>query len=64
MKNQELKAQAIQLREQGLAIKKIAAQLGIAKSTTSLWVRGVLLTEEQKQKSLEKISSTLVVQLY
>lgn len=46
----ELKSQAIQLRKQGLSINNISSQLGIAKSTVSLWTRGITLSEDQKQK--------------
>jgi transcriptional regulator with XRE-family HTH domain len=45
--NTELKEQAKQLRLQGMSIKKIAKQLSIAKSTASLWTRGINLTPEQ-----------------
>ena len=34
-------------REEGLALRVIAAQLGVAKSSVSLWTRDVELTEEQ-----------------
>jgi len=44
----ELKEQAIQLRLRGLSIKKIAKILGRAKSTISVWTRGITLTSEQK----------------
>jgi transposase len=35
----DLRAKARQLREQGLAYNQIAAQLGVSKSSVSLWVR-------------------------
>lgn len=35
------------LREQGFSIRDIAAQLQVAKSSVSLWVRDVLLSQEQ-----------------
>ncbi|CAB4196872.1 hypothetical protein UFOVP1290_392 [uncultured Caudovirales phage] len=44
----KIKEQAIQLRLQGISINKIAKQLNRAKSTISVWTRGVTLTQEQK----------------
>lgn len=42
---------AIQLRqEKGLAINKIAKEVGVAKSSVSVWVRDIKLTEDQKIK--------------
>src|SRR5215475_2328429 len=35
----DLRVQARQLRERGLAYKQIAAELGVSKSSVSLWVR-------------------------
>jgi len=35
------------LREQGCSIRDITAQLGVSKSTVSLWVRDIQLSEEQ-----------------
>ncbi len=40
------KEQAIKLRQSGMSIKDISTQLHHSKSTISLWVRNVLLTEE------------------
>lgn len=40
-------------REQGLAITDICKQLGVAKSSVSMWVRDIVLTEEQ-QAALNK----------
>lgn len=49
------KNEARRLRqEEGLAINEIAKQLNVAKSSVSLWVRDIELTEEQKQKLLEQ----------
>lgn len=42
--------QARQLRrEQGMSVKKIAKQLGVAPSSVSNWVRDIPLTDEQRQ---------------
>lgn len=46
MKEQEQKL-AIQLRQQGLSINEISSRLNVAKSSVSLWVRSVVLTEKQ-----------------
>ncbi len=40
--------QARQLRSAGMSVKDIAKQLGIAKSSVSLWVRDIELSAEQK----------------
>jgi AcrR family transcriptional regulator len=37
-------------REQGLSLKEIAASLGVAKSSVSLWVRDIELTPEQHRR--------------
>lgn len=52
--NEELKEQANQLRLQGASINQISQQLKIAKSTASLWTKGITLTPEQKQKLLTR----------
>jgi transposase len=39
------KNKAISLRRQGHSIKDISKELGVAKSSVSLWVRNVELTE-------------------
>ena len=46
---QDKRAEARRLRrEQGLAITDICKQLGVAKSSVSVWVRDIVLTEEQQ----------------
>jgi hypothetical protein len=47
MVRREVREQARQLRRQGVSIGEIAAALGVSKSTASLWVRDVPLTEAQ-----------------
>lgn len=49
----ELKLKAIKLREAGLSIKQISKELNVAKSSVSIWVRNVKLTDKQI-KNLEK----------
>lgn len=48
----ELREEARMLRANGCSITDIAARLGIAKSTASVWVRDVTLTEEQQTELL------------
>lgn len=48
---------AIELRRNGYAIKKIATEIGVAKSSVSLWVRNVKLTDEQT-KNLKSLPFT------
>jgi transposase-like protein len=43
------KIKAIELRKSGMSIKEIAKTLGISSGTSSLWLRNIELTEEQKQ---------------
>jgi len=44
------KNKAVQLRRRGLSILVIAAQLKVAKSTISLWVRDIPLPLELRKK--------------
>ena len=43
------KIKATVLRKGGMSIKKIAASLGLSKSTISMWCRDIALSEEQIQ---------------
>lgn len=43
----DLRIQARELRRKGVSVKTIARQLGISKSSSSLWVRDIILTVEQ-----------------
>ena len=45
-----LKEKALSLRSQGYSIKEIAEYLHIGKSTSSLWVRGVILNKQAKNR--------------
>ena len=44
----ELKEQAQQLRRDGLSMRAIENQLGIARSTVSSWVREIELSDRQR----------------
>jgi transposase len=46
----ELKSKAIGLRETGLSYRQITEQLGVSKSTVSLWVRHVPISREQQDR--------------
>jgi transposase-like protein len=51
----ELRAEARRLRsERGMALREIAEQLGVSKSSVSLWVRDIELTPEQDAALLAK----------
>jgi transcriptional regulator with XRE-family HTH domain len=57
----DLRAQARELRAQGLSYKQIADQLGVSKSSVSLWVRDLprpphLSIEESRKRSLAALS--------
>jgi AcrR family transcriptional regulator len=41
-------------REEGAAINEIARRVGVSKSSVSLWVRDIDLTDEQRQALLER----------
>lgn len=43
-----IKEKAIEMRKQGISIIKIGQELGVAKSSVSVWTRGITLTEEQR----------------
>lgn len=43
----DLRIKARLLRSQGLSVKQITNELGVAKSTCSLWVRDIILSVEQ-----------------
>jgi transcriptional regulator with XRE-family HTH domain len=56
----EARAQARELREKGLDYEEIAAELGVAKSSVSLWVRDMptpphLTIEESRKRSAEGV---------
>lgn len=43
------KIRAIELRKSGMSIRDIAKELDISRGTSSLWLRNIELTEEQKE---------------
>lgn len=49
------KLEAQKLRRSGMSIKEIAKRVDIAKSTTSVWCKDVVLTEIQKEKLYKKM---------
>lgn len=50
-----LRIKARQLRSQGLSVKQITNELGIAKSTCSLWVRDIILSVDQLEKLRQRV---------
>jgi predicted transcriptional regulator len=54
MKIQEKNEAKLLRKEQGLSLTEIATRLNVAKSTVSLWVRDIELSQEQKNKLLEQ----------
>jgi transposase-like protein len=44
----DIQYQARELRQQGKSVKEIASSLGVARSSVSVWVRDIELTQEQK----------------
>lgn len=64
------KQKAIKLRQNGNSIKDIARDLGVAKSSVSIWVRGVVLTKKQltslssKGVSIEVIEKRRTKRIY
>ena len=46
----DLRDQAVQMRKEGLSYREIRDELGVSKSTLSDWLRGVVLTEEQRER--------------
>jgi transposase-like protein len=52
--SEELKDKAKEMRKQGVSIIKIAKALGVAKSSVSVWTRGITLTKKQRQQLLHR----------
>ncbi|HCE48669.1 MAG TPA: hypothetical protein DEQ86_00560 [Candidatus Jacksonbacteria bacterium] len=53
----EEKLRAISLRKQGYSVNEITSKLGIAKSSISVWVRNVELSQRARERLLKKISA-------
>jgi len=49
------KEQARELRRSGKSVKEITKILGVAKSSVSVWVKDIALTDEQKTQLLERM---------
>jgi hypothetical protein len=54
MTKPELRAQARNLRKQGLSVNEITALLKVSKSSVSLWVRDVELSDDQREVLRER----------
>lgn len=50
---------ARKMRKMGHAIKSIAVELGVAKSTVSIWCRDIILTEKQIHSIMKKSNDAL-----
>jgi transcriptional regulator with XRE-family HTH domain len=46
----DLRERAVELRKQGWSYREIREELNVSKSSLSLWLRDVVLTEEQEQR--------------
>lgn len=49
----DLREKAVAMRKDGLSYREIREQLGVSKSTLSLWLRDLELTEEQNDRLVE-----------
>jgi orotate phosphoribosyltransferase-like protein len=49
-----IKKEAIRLRKKGRSYNEISKELGVAKSTLSLWLKGIPLTSEQRKRFYTK----------
>lgn len=54
MAKQELRERARALRKKGLSYKEIKEEVGVSKSTLSLWLKDVVLTSKQKGRLYTK----------
>ena len=54
LKYSKLKAKAIELRKKGLSYGEIKKEVHVAKSTLSLWLKAIPLTEKQKKRLYTK----------
>jgi hypothetical protein len=52
----DLRARALEMRREGASINEIVAELGVAKSTASIWVRAIRLDpENQRDRQLVNV---------
>ncbi|HEX7277965.1 MAG TPA: helix-turn-helix domain-containing protein [Acidimicrobiales bacterium] len=49
-----VRARAVELRDQGLSYREIRLQLGVAKSTLSQWLSGVALTDDHRAAMVQR----------
>ena len=56
------KQKAIALRKNGNSIKEISKKLNVSKSSVSVWVRDIFLSNHQKENLLIRGNSTVVVE--
>ncbi len=54
MTKPQAQERACQLRAEGMSVKDIAKQLGVAKSSVSTWVREIVLSDDQKAALRDK----------
>lgn len=54
IKKEQEKIKAIELRKKGFSYNEILREVPIAKSTLSLWLRGIGIAKKQKQRLTEK----------
>lgn len=47
MTKSEMRQQARDMRQSGMSVREIAAALGVSKGSVSMWVRDIVLTDEQ-----------------
>src|SRR3989344_805292 len=50
----DLKLRALELRRSGVSIRQIAEQLGVSRSTSSIWCDGIALTSAQRANLIRK----------
>lgn len=50
----DFKSHAIKLREQGMSYSEIQKIVPVSSSSLSLWLKGIILTEEQKHRLMRK----------
>ena len=62
MAKPELRVQARELRQTGMAVRDIAKMLHVSKSSVSLWVRDITLRSEQTEFLLERRRKLLITQ--
>lgn len=60
-KKQEEKLKAIELRKRGYSLNEIIANLGVAKSSASVWVRNVPLSNKARNRLLTRVKLGQVV---